>query len=383
MKEKEWQRFALQSVVLLAAVLVLSVFRPGDITGDNSIKVMADGTAVLNNSNEVQKQPGQKKKVSAYELPVKTDKAQITERSSIYIEIKKSAVPTGAVVYLSDEYMEQGIRLVIESAKGRKLKNEDIARHNNGRKYTGKVNKKNKKDIAESINIRYSVKKKKYRTELALKTKHLYAPALYETDKAYFISLARPRDVYDKIIVVDAGHGGIDEGTSSARGDHEKDYNLLVLKELKQLLDKTDIKVYYTRLTDRRVTKAARTNLANNLEADLFISIHCNSSGKNGKNDKAYGVETLYSRRKPLNSKLGNKKLSQILLNNVAEEIGNKKRGVIRREGLYIMHHSEVPASIIEIGYMSNKSDLKYILKKSGREKVAKGIYKGIMEALE
>ena len=216
-----------------------------------------------------------------------------------------------------------------------------------------------------------------------IKTKHLYAPALYETDKAYFISLARPRDVYDKIIVVDAGHGGIDEGTSSARGDHEKDYNLLVLKELKQLLDKTDIKVYYTRLTDRRVTKAARTNLANNLEADLFISIHCNSSGKNGKNDKAYGVETLYSRRKPLNSKLGNKKLSQILLNNVAEEIGNKKRGVIRREGLYIMHHSEVPATIVEIGYMSNKSDLKYILKKSGQKKVAKGIYKGIMEALE
>ena len=46
------------------------------------------------------------------------------------------------------------------------------------------------------------------------------------------------------------------------------------------------------------------------------------------------------------------------------------------------MHHSDVPASIIEIGYMSNKSDLKYILSKSGRKKVAKGIYKGIMEAL-
>lgn len=380
MKEKEWQRFAVQSVVLLAAVLALSVFHPGDIIRDNGKMVMADGTAVLNNSNNVKKQPGQKKKVSAYELPVKTDKAQITERSSIYVEIKKSAVPTGAAVYLSDEYMEQGIRLVIESAKGRKLKNEDIARHNNGRKYTGKVNKKNKKDIAESINIRYSVKKKKYRTELALKTKHLYAPALYETDKAYFISLARPRDVYDKIIVVDAGHGGSDEGTSSAYGHHEKDYNLLVLKELKQMLDKTDIKVYYTRLSDKKITKPARTDLANKLRADLFISIHCNSEDGDGS---AYGVETLYSKRKPLNSRLDNKKLSRILLNNVAEEIGNKKRGVIRREGLYLMHHSEVPASIIEIGYMSNKSDLKYILKKSGREKVAKGIYKGIMEALE
>ena len=46
------------------------------------------------------------------------------------------------------------------------------------------------------------------------------------------------------------------------------------------------------------------------------------------------------------------------------------------------MHHSNVPASIIEIGYMSNKSDLKYIVSKSGQKKVAKGIYKGIMRAL-
>lgn len=115
-------------------------------------------------------------------------------------------------------------------------------------------------------------------------------------------------------------------------------------------------------------------------EADLFISIHCNSSEKG--DGRAYGVETLYSKRKPVNSRLGNRKLSQIMLDSVAEEVDNKKRGVIRREGLYIMHHSDVPASIIEIGYMSNKSDLKYILSKNGRKKVAKGIYKGIMEAL-
>ncbi|MCX4325709.1 MAG: N-acetylmuramoyl-L-alanine amidase [Lachnospiraceae bacterium] len=379
MKEKEWQGFAVQSVLLLAVVLALSVFHPGDIIRDNGTKVMADGTAVLNNSKKVTKQASQKKKVSGYELPVKTDKAHITARSSTYIKIPKPAVQTGAAVYLKDEYMEQCVRLVIENKSGKKLKKEDIARYNNGRKYKGKVNKKNKKDIAESMCIRYSVKKNTYRTELELKTKHLYAPVLYETDKAYFISLAKPRDVYDKIIVVDAGHGGSDEGTSSAYGHQEKDYNLLVLKELKQMLDKTDIKVYYTRLSDKKITKPARTELANKLEADLFISIHCNSEDGDGS---AYGVETLYSKRKPLNSKLDNKKLSKILLNNVAEELGNKKRGVIRREGLYLMHHLEVPASIVEIGYMSNKSDLKYILKKSGQKKAARGIYKGIMEAL-
>ena len=377
MKEKEWRGFAVQSVMLLAVVLLVSVFHPGDIINENGTKVMADGTVSAKNQNKVKKTEA----LQEYEGPVRTDEAHVKARSSTYIKIPKTAVPTGASIYLTDNYMKQEIKIVIGGTAGKKLKKEDIARYCNGNKYTGSTSKNNKEDIVESINTRYYItRKKKYRTVLELKTRRLYAPVLYETDTGYFISLARPKDVYDKIVVLDAGHGGIDEGTSSARGHHEKEYTLLVVKELKKLMDKTDIKTYYTRLTDQKVTKAARTDLANNLEADLFISIHCNSSGKGGS--MAYGVEALYSKRKPLNSKLGNKKLSQILLDRVAEEVDNKKRGVIRREGLYIMHHSDVPASIIEIGYMSNKSDLKYILSKSGRKKVARGIYKGIMEAL-
>ena len=377
MKEKEWRGFAVQSVVLLVVVLILSVFHPGDIIRENGTKVMADGTAAAENNKKHKK----KEALQEYEGPIRTDEAHAKERSSTYIKIPKTAVPTGASIYLTDNYMKQRISLVIGGTSGKKMKKEDIARYNNGSKFTGSTSKNNKKDIIENISTRYYItKKKKYRTVLEFKTKHLYAPVLYETDTGYFISLAKPRDVYDKIVVLDAGHGGIDEGTSSAKGHHEKEYTLLVLKELKKLMDKTDIKVYYTRLSDQKVTKAARTDLANKLEADLFISIHCNSSEKG--DGRAYGVETLYSKRKPVNSRLGNRKLSQIMLDSVAEEVDNKKRGVIRREGLYIMHHSDVPASIIEIGYMSNKSDLKYILSKNGRKKVAKGIYKGIMEAL-
>ena len=377
MKEKEWRVFAVQSVVLLIVVLVLSVFHPGDIINENGTKVMADGTAVTKNKKKTRV----KDTIQEYEGPVKTDEEHVKARSSTYIKIPKTAVPTGASIYLTDNYMKQEISLVISGTAGKKLKKEDIARYKRGSKYSGRPGK-NKKDIVENISTKYYItKKKKYRTVLEFKMKHLYAPVLYETGTGYFISLAKPKDVYDKIIVLDAGHGGIDEGTSSAKGHHEKDYTLMVLQELKKLMDKTDIKVYYTRLSDQKVTKAARTELANKLEADLFISIHCNSSEKG--DGRAYGVEALYSKRKPLNSRLGNKKLSKILLNSVAEEVDNRKRGVIRREGLYIMHHSDVPASIIEIGYMSNKSDLKYILSKSGRKKAAKGIYNGIMEALE
>ncbi len=87
---------------------------------------------------------------------------------------------------------------------------------------------------------------------LEFKTKHLYAPVLYETDTGYFISLAKPRDVYDKIVVLDAGHGGIDEGTSSAKGHHEKEYTLLVLKELKSLWTRQTLRFIIHVLATRR-----------------------------------------------------------------------------------------------------------------------------------
>ena len=113
----------------------------------------------------------------------------------------------------------------------------------------------------------------------------------------------------------------------------------------------------------------------------MLISIHCNAS--DAGDNTAYGVEALYSRQKPAGSKLNNRKLAETIMENVADNVNNRKRGVIRREHLYLLHHSDVPATIIEIGYMSNKSDLKYIKRKSGQKKIAEGIYNGIMEALE
>jgi len=433
MEEKGWKKFTLQSIVFLIAVLAFSFLRQGNIfTKNNVTEVMADDVLPEKNTiavkaTKVKAKEKQEKEAATgikaeFEKPAISDMEHIKKRSSTYIVIPKAVVPTGAAVYLYDRYMDQEVCLVIDGMVKKGFSTDNIIRYNKGNKYSGKEDKdatdikadkgkalkkagkktgkkavqKNVKkaakktrgdalegsDIVEGFQIKaYKKKNGKYRIGVNIKTKRLYAPALYETDTSYCISFAVPGKVYDKIVVVDAGHGGIDDGTRSARGHKEKEYNLLVLYELKDLLDKTDIKVYYTRLDDRKVSKAARTELANKLKADLLVSIHCNSS-EHG-DGRAYGVEALYSLREPANSDLSNKKLAKILLNNVAESVHNKKRGVIRREGLYIMHHSDVPASIIEIGYMSNKLDLKYIVKKSGRQKVAKGIYKGIMEAIK
>ena len=71
------------------------------------------------------------------------------------------------------------------------------------------------------------------------------------------------------------------------------------------------------------------------------------------------------------------------MLNKLGEETGLRMRGIICRKNLYLLNHAEVPTVIVEIAYMSNKKDLNYIMKESGRQKIAKGIYEGIMQALE
>lgn len=191
-----------------------------------------------------------------------------------------------------------------------------------------------------------------------------------------------PEEVRKKIVVIDAGHGGIDEGTSSRNGKYlEKEFTLLITERLKKLLEKEGIAAYYTRTDDRFVTKKKRVKQAKQLKADLLISIHCNAAAVGDATSN--GMETLYCGRKTNNSSMTNKKLAQIMLNELVKETGLRKRGVIRRDKLYVLGHSDIPSTIVEVGYISNMEDLKFIRKGSGQQKIAQGICNGIVKALE
>lgn len=187
----------------------------------------------------------------------------------------------------------------------------------------------------------------------------------------------------DKILVLDAGHGGTDEGAWDQSGNPvEKKLNLIIVKMLKERFEQTPgIEVYCTRLEDTNVPKKKRVAMANKLQADAFVSIHCNASEPGDRASR--GVETLYSKRKTGKSQISNQALAQQILDSLSASTGLKNRGIIRREGLYLMHHSKVPTTIVEIGYISNKSDLKFLNSQKGREKVVDGIYNGIMTTLE
>lgn len=228
--------------------------------------------------------------------------------------------------------------------------------------------------ISQPDNLGYS------EYEILLQLNHVYVHILYEDENYYYIDLKRPKDVYDRIIVIDAGHGGKDPGALSKDGStYEKDINLKILYELKELLDKDKIKVYYTRTKDETLFLRPRFTLANEVDCDFFISIHCNANNYTEPN----GTEILYYNH--VNNDVKTKDLAKILSEEMQKNTSLKNNGLIQMkdDDIFILANAKVPAVIIETGYMTNHNDLKYLLSKAGQQNIAKSIYNGIWRAYD
>ncbi len=373
MNIREWRKLALQCTLLLGITLAVGLYC-------NLPALDKLGNTVYAQNEE----PGEGDALSEQDVErmgvVYSRKSYIESLSDVYIRITKARACTASAVYLENRYMESCVCLGIEGVPADAYSAQDVERVNRGKVFRGKVHSRAKKELARKLSV--DIEKGK-ELRIRLKLKRLYEPQLYETDRAYYITLHRPRDMYDKIIVLDAGHGGIDEGTLSRDWKYrEKECTLRIVKYLKELLDETDIKVYYTRLGDWQVSKKQRTWLANQTEADLFVSVHCNASDYG--DTTAYGMEGLYSGRKRTSSRyLTSRKLASILTDEIAGYTDRRNRGIIQRNGLYLMHHSQVPVSIIEIGYMSNSDDLKYMIKDKNQKEIARGLFRGMKKALD
>lgn len=187
-------------------------------------------------------------------------------------------------------------------------------------------------------------------------------------------------EVYDKIVVIDAGHGGSEPG-AIRKNIYEKQLNLDIVLQIKALFDEVDeskVKVFYTRTEDVHVPLQERSLLANALKADLFISIHNNSQGEEEFND-FNGTMVLFSE----GGVKGSMSLARKCLTHVLAQTGSKDQGLIAGDYVYIVRSSEVPVALIEVGFMTNETELNNLASKSYQKKVAQGVYDAIMEALE
>ena len=304
--------------------------------------------------------------------------------------------------HLYDNAVKQKLEITIEGMNGSELSEEYIYRVVENHIYQGNPSKEG--DLLKSISI---VREGQAGDEAGDKTGdeagdkagdeagdeigkvHIimqlhtnYAYKLYEDDTYYYISLLRPKDVYDKIIVLDAGHGGIDCGALvEAKGFFEKDINLSILLQLIELVkQEQEIKVYTTRVDDSGLTLNQRVELANNLEADLFLSIHCNSS-----EDKSIrGLEVLYNEEQDSQEGFRSRDFSELCLAEVSSRIAISNRGIVpRSKSVSIVGKALMPVALLEVAFMSNSSDLDFLLQQENQAQVAKGLYEAIVKSFD
>lgn len=208
---------------------------------------------------------------------------------------------------------------------------------------------------------------------------YIYAPVLYQDDEYIYIDLRRPKDVYNKIVVIDAGHGGKDCGTySKDQQYYEKDMNLGIVLKLKEILDRDDIKVYYTRTGDKTLYLNPRVNFANEAEADLFISIHCNSS----ESSQPGGTEVLYN-EKQQGDGFTSKQLAEIALDEITGVIPRVNRGLVPGSEMVVVGKSKVPVALIEVAFMSNQEDLNFLLQEENKLEIAQAVHRVIIRAFD
>lgn len=201
----------------------------------------------------------------------------------------------------------------------------------------------------------------------------------YEGDSLY-LSFLNPHEVYDRVIVVDAGHGGRASGAVKL-GISEKDIDLKIVLQLKQIIEESgkNVGVYYTRLDDSNPSLDQRVQLANKLKADLFISIHNNAS-RNGNFSGLNGTQVLYNEEDEAGL---SKAFAQICLDKVTEVAESRKIGLLKGSKIYIIRNSEVPVALIEVGFMTNREELEKLNTQEYQKLAAEGIYQAVLQAFE
>ncbi len=218
-------------------------------------------------------------------------------------------------------------------------------------------------------------------TVITVKTSKIQAYRLHYTSDAIMVEVDDAKNLYDKIVVLDAGHGGDDPGTIH-NGVKEKDLSLQILyTRLKQYFeDSDDIKVYWTRTDDTFLELNDRAAYASKVGADLFISLHMDSFSTTKPN----GISVYHStQNKKVNSGgLTSVTLAQILQKNQVNGLGATDRKV-KNNSYVVCKSNTVPAVLIELGFMSNPDEFKNLTSKSYQQKAAKILYESIVEVFE
>lgn len=174
------------------------------------------------------------------------------------------------------------------------------------------------------------------------------------------------------VIIIDPGHGGRDPGAVGLGGLRETDVVLDISHQVTQLLEQSGIQVVMTRQDEREVDLAPRTQLANRVNADLFVSIHANAVG--GGRTGVNGVETYYYQSGNL--------LAQYIQNSILQSFNMNNRGV-KQARFYVLRHTRMPAVLVEVGFVTGSYDSQILADPTQRTRMAEAIARGILQYVQ
>lgn len=175
-----------------------------------------------------------------------------------------------------------------------------------------------------------------------------------------------------KRLVIDLGHGGNDSGAVGQNKTHEADVVLAIGEELNELLKNCEMEVKFTRLENKYLSLSERARIANDFKADYFLSIHINSAS-----DKSVrGVEVWqYSNS---NTKLNN--FSKGVCEDISKLFNVRNRGLKLSKELSVLRNTTMPASLIEVDFISNDQAEKDLKVRANIKAVASVIKDNLIE---
>lgn len=279
-------------------------------------------------------------------------------------------------VSLKDLYQTSQVKLTIYHLQQKSISSEDIYKVEDGKEQLeddGVL-----RELREKTSITfYEDTGKYYSAEILLPMDDIYGYRIYEDEQFIYIDCCEPKEVYQYILVLDAGHGGKDTGTPPISGTwEEKDYNLDFVQKIEENWDMENCKVYLTRWEDEQVSLSDRVDFANKVKADWFVSIHCNGTDEY----EGTGLEALY---KTNGYKRQSKEMAERCMEELEKTTGFVNRGLLDGQNIYIVRKAKMPMILLEMGFLSDETNLSYMKKESNRNKMAKAVCKALTEGMK
>ncbi len=179
------------------------------------------------------------------------------------------------------------------------------------------------------------------------------------------------------LVILDAGHGGVDEG-AKVRSFQEKKVSLLTTLLTKKHLEELGYRVILTRSRDAYISLPRRVSIANKAKASLFVSIHFNSS----RSETAQGIEVFYYNSDELWRSRASQRLANCVLFRVIDQTDAVSRGV-KHGNFHVIRETDMPAVLVEGGFLTHQGERDKLKDRAYLDRIAIGIAQGVDKYLK